>query len=172
MFGVKPKRKRANKKPSESKRYPPRSTATSKEPPSYGKSVLYSTNIASSSLAQLPSHVVSKGNQLSNFVPPPATTMKFQETLPGSAPRAQQRSLRSNALVTQPLVESVPTPYHILHRPGGSSDDIAHNALTQLISSRFDSVINSIDGETFAGDERDLSTYATRLSLSNTADRL
>ena len=44
-----------------------------------------------------------------------------------------------------------------------SSDNIIDGSLSQLISSKLDSVINAIDEEAFTGDERDLSAFGTEI---------
>ena len=47
----------------------------------------------------------------------------------------------------------------VLQPNGASLDEIARGPLSQLISSKLDSVINAIDEEAFTGDEKDLSGF-------------
>ncbi|CAF9932693.1 hypothetical protein IMSHALPRED_008955 [Imshaugia aleurites] len=78
------------------------------------------------------------------LLPPPATSNGFQNT-------------SSNALLDIPVVNPerlVNNTFVEQQQP--SSEEIAHEALRDLISTKFDSVITSIDGEQFGGEEKEL----------------
>lgn len=78
------------------------------------------------------------------FFPPPAVSNGFQ-----TAP--------SIAALASPVVSSDhPVDNSFVEEQRPSPEAIAHEALRYLISTKFDSVITSIDGEQFGGDEQEL----------------
>lgn len=59
-----------------------------------------------------------------------------------------------------------PMPSHFIgptQTSGQSGDNSSLDPLSRLIATKFDSVINSIDGETFSGQERDLSMFTDEI---------
>lgn len=67
------------------------------------------------------------------------------------------RTASSNAILASQVVNSDRSDDNIfVEEEGPSQEAIAHEALIDLISTKFDSVITSIDGEQFGGDEQEL----------------
>ena len=167
MHGVKAKGKTPDKKPSKTKKCLSGPPASLKKSASHKKGILPPVKKISSSRAEVPWHDQSTVNNGPSFVPQPPRSTNLQATLPNPAPVGQQLSVRPGPYVMQPPMYSPPEPDRVLlQRRGESLDDIAQEALTRLISSRFDSIINSIDEETFRGDEKDLGTHAPLIQQS------
>ena len=80
----------------------------------------------------------------SSPIPPPVIDNGFPSTLSITGPI--RTVIRPERLVDDTFFEQ--------QRP--SPDAIAHEALRDIISTKFDSVITSIDGEQFGGDEQEL----------------
>ena len=79
----------------------------------------------------------------SNPIPPPVIDNGFPTTLSITAP-------------IRPVIAPEPIDDTFFEQQRPSPDAIAHEALRDLISTKFDSVITSIDGEQFGGDEQEL----------------
>lgn len=80
----------------------------------------------------------------SSLLPPPATSNGFQ-------------TASSNAVLARPATNlERPVGNTFIEQQQPSPEAIAHEALRDLISTKFDSVITSIDGERFGGDEQEL----------------
>lgn len=80
----------------------------------------------------------------SSLAPQPATSNAFQ-----TAP--------SNAVLARPVINAERPVHSTISEPQQTSPEaVAHEVLRDLISTKFDLVITSIDGEQFGGDEQEL----------------
>ena len=83
--------------------------------------------------------------QTSSSLPPQPATSNVLQTVP------------SNTVLARPVINAERPTNHIVNEQQRTRPEaLAHEVLCDLISTKFDSVITSIDGEQFGGDEQEL----------------
>ena len=99
-----------------------------------------------------------RSRQFSHPPSPSHTAPPSLRTVPSQPATSNAfHTVSSNAVVSRPAIN----PEHhfndtFIHLPQPSPEVVAQEVLRDLISTKFDSVITSIDGEQFGGDEQEL----------------
>ena len=89
--------------------------------------------------------------------PPPTYPSTSSNPLPPAATSNRFQTAPSDVVLARPIIRPErPVNNAFVEEQRPSPEAIAHEALRDLISTKFDSVITSIDGERFAGDEQEL----------------
>ena len=115
------------------------------QPPRY--SVLFPPE--QTSLPQRPRH---------SLHAPPHTASQTPSSLPPQPATSNVlHTASSNAVLARPVITAERPVNNIIVEPQRTSPEaLAHDVLCDLISTKFDAVITSIDGEQFGGDEQEL----------------
>lgn len=104
-----------------------------------------------------PDHINLAHRPIQTLHPPSHATAQSSSSLPPPATDEGFPAVSSVSTLARPVVHSEqPLDDILFEQQRPSPEAIAHEALCDLISTKFDSVITSIDGEQFGGDEQEL----------------
>ena len=99
--------------------------------------------------------------------PPPYSLYPPERTPPVTVAPPSTTQPRPNANASRVTVNPVPAARDGLKQWQPKLPDVPHHriSLCDLISSKLDAIITSIDGEVFSGDERELGVWSMRMKL-------